>query len=95
MIFLLFFLLFFQVSDLEEIHKKVLCSQDSATREATAVRRALTAVYQVIRDLTCNFNSTSFFKVAWQQSGDKRQGDCADRHLPRQQCEKAGAAAAE
>jgi len=35
-----------QVTDLEEIHKKVLSSQDSATREATAVRRALTAVYQ-------------------------------------------------
>jgi len=35
-----------QVADLEDIHKKVLSSQDSATREATAVRRALTAVYQ-------------------------------------------------
>ena len=37
------------MTDLEEIHKKVLSSQDSATREATAVRRALTAVYQVTR----------------------------------------------
>jgi len=35
-----------QVTDLEDIHKNVLSSQDSATREATAVRRALTAVYQ-------------------------------------------------
>merc|ERR1719209_1145519 len=35
-----------QVTDLEDIHKNVLSSQDSATSEATAVRRALTAVYQ-------------------------------------------------
>ena len=33
---------------MEDIHKKVLSSQDSATREATAVRRALAAVYEVI-----------------------------------------------
>ena len=37
----------FQVEDLKEIHGKVLSSQDSATKEATAVRRALAGVYQV------------------------------------------------
>ena len=37
----------FQVEDLKEIHEKVLSSQDSATKEATAVRRALAGVYQV------------------------------------------------
>ena len=46
------FLVSYQVADLEEIHKKVLSSQDSATREATAVRRALTSVYQVIKVCT-------------------------------------------
>ena len=45
------FLVSYQVTDLEEIHKKVLSSQDSATREATAVRRALAAVYEVIKSL--------------------------------------------
>merc|ERR1712013_977059 len=35
-----------QVEDLKEIHGKVLSSQDSATKEATAVRRALAGVYQ-------------------------------------------------
>ena len=54
--FILFlpFLVSCQVTDLEEIHKKVLSSQDSATREATAVRRALAAVYEVmefVRDI--------------------------------------------
>ena len=38
----------FQVEDLKEIHGKVLSSQDSATKEATAVRRALAGVYQVL-----------------------------------------------
>ena len=33
--------------------------------------------------------------MAWQQPGDERQGNCADRDLPRQQCQKAGAAVVE